>query len=79
MGELKLGLPVSGATITSIFDEERRGGGKHKGIDYAAPKGTPVKASERGVVIFAHPNTPGYGKLIIINHTPSLKRRTLNG
>ncbi|SER42814.1 Murein DD-endopeptidase MepM and murein hydrolase activator NlpD, contain LysM domain [Nitrosomonas sp. Nm51] len=39
----------------------------HKGIDYAAPTGTPVKATANGKVTFAGTQR-GYGKLIIIKH-----------
>ena len=39
----------------------------HKGIDYAAPTGTPVKATANGVVSFAG-TQKGYGKIIIIKH-----------
>jgi hypothetical protein len=78
MGDLNFAQPAEG-TISSIFKEDRKKEDvvtkevieyKHWGIDYAAPKGTPVKASERGVVMGAYPDTPGYGKLIIINHAP---------
>ncbi|MCP5274705.1 MAG: peptidoglycan DD-metalloendopeptidase family protein [Burkholderiales bacterium] len=39
----------------------------HKGIDYAAPTGTPVKATANGTVTFAGTQR-GYGKLIIVKH-----------
>ncbi|MCL6588477.1 MAG: peptidoglycan DD-metalloendopeptidase family protein [Firmicutes bacterium] len=39
----------------------------HSGIDIAAPAGTPIKASDSGVVIFADRNG-GYGKFISIDH-----------
>jgi murein DD-endopeptidase MepM/ murein hydrolase activator NlpD len=41
----------------------------HSGIDIAAPKGTPVKASEGGVITFASFHKGGYGNLVIIEHT----------
>ncbi|PTN11036.1 peptidoglycan DD-metalloendopeptidase family protein [Nitrosomonas aestuarii] len=40
----------------------------HKGIDYAAPTGTPVKATANGTVSFAGTQR-GYGKLIILKHS----------
>lgn len=39
----------------------------HKGIDYAAPTGTPVKATANGAVSFVGTQS-GYGKLIILKH-----------
>ena len=39
----------------------------HKGVDYAAPTGTPIKATGDGKVIIAGPRG-GYGNTIIIQH-----------
>lgn len=39
----------------------------HKGIDYAAPTGTPVQTTADGVVEFAG-NQRGYGKTVIVRH-----------
>ncbi|MCG8394672.1 MAG: peptidoglycan DD-metalloendopeptidase family protein [Pseudomonadales bacterium] len=39
----------------------------HKGIDYAAPSGTPIKAAGDGKVIFAGVKG-GYGNVIILRH-----------
>jgi len=39
----------------------------HKGVDYTAPRGTPVKASGDGKIIFRG-RKGGYGKAIIIRH-----------
>ena len=39
----------------------------HKGIDYAAPTGTPVKATADGAVNFVGTQR-GYGKLIVLKH-----------
>ncbi len=39
----------------------------HKGVDYAAPRGTPVKASGDGKIIFRG-RKGGYGNAIIIRH-----------
>lgn len=74
MGELTFKQPVRGSfNITSVFDEARPRGRKHKGIDYGAPKGTPVEASESGAVIASEANIPGYGNLVIIDHAPKAK------
>ena len=40
----------------------------NKGIDIAARKGAPVKASASGLVVYAGGNLRGYGKLVIIKH-----------
>jgi murein DD-endopeptidase MepM/ murein hydrolase activator NlpD len=41
---------------------------KHQGMDFTAPKGTPVYASGDGVIDRADQNAAGYGKHIRINH-----------
>ncbi|MBI3043948.1 MAG: M23 family metallopeptidase [Betaproteobacteria bacterium] len=40
----------------------------HKGIDYAAPTGTRVKATGDGVVEFAGRHQGGYGILVVLRH-----------
>lgn len=42
----------------------------HTGVDLAAPPGTPVKAANGGVVIFAGWNSWGYGNTIVLSHGP---------
>ena len=39
----------------------------HRGVDYAAPRGTPIKASGDGIVEFKGRKS-GYGNTVIINH-----------
>lgn len=39
----------------------------HRGVDYAAPRGTPIKASGDGKVIFRGTKS-GYGKTVILQH-----------
>jgi murein DD-endopeptidase MepM/ murein hydrolase activator NlpD len=41
----------------------------HRAVDIAAPQGTPVTASDRGVVLRAGWNNQGYGRFVIIDHT----------
>jgi len=39
----------------------------HRGVDYAAPRGTPIKAAGDGKVIFRGVKS-GYGKVVILQH-----------
>ena len=45
-----------------------RWGTTHKGIDLAAPAGTPIKASDGGTVVFSGWNSGGYGYMVKIDH-----------
>jgi murein DD-endopeptidase MepM/ murein hydrolase activator NlpD len=81
MGEFTFIRPTGGY-ISSVFGEKRKKKDKktgkiihytHKGIDYAARRGTTVEASESGVVLAADTNIPGYGNLIIIDHAPNAR------
>lgn len=40
----------------------------HRAVDIAAPQGTPVTASDRGVVLRAGWNNQGYGRFVVIDH-----------
>ncbi len=44
----------------------------HKGIDIAAPRGTPVKATASGVVRKSAYYNNGYGNLVVIQHADNL-------
>jgi murein DD-endopeptidase MepM/ murein hydrolase activator NlpD len=58
--------PVDSARLTRGFSI----GGRrpHWGIDLAAPRGTPIFAAERGVVVYTGRGFKGYGKLVVIEH-----------
>ena len=67
--------PVSFTRISSRFSTGRyhpvlHKVRAHKGIDYAAPRGTPVKAAGDGKVIHAG-NKGGYGRTVIVQHGQS--------
>ena len=50
---------------TDPFTKKRR---MHKGMDFSAPKGTPIYASGGGIVKRTDNRAPGYGKHIRIDH-----------
>ncbi|MGR9086211.1 MAG: peptidoglycan DD-metalloendopeptidase family protein [Gammaproteobacteria bacterium] len=67
-----LSAPVDFARISSHFDSHRRHPvlnriRAHKGVDYAARTGTPVKSAGDGIVSFRG-RKGGYGQVLIIKH-----------
>lgn len=65
--------PLSNARITSPFTLKRwhpvlQRYRAHLGVDYGAPRGTPVKSSGDGVIKFVG-TKGGYGKTIIVSHS----------
>ncbi|MBT5080009.1 MAG: peptidoglycan DD-metalloendopeptidase family protein [Rhodospirillaceae bacterium] len=68
--------PVDGARLTSRFGRRKHpilGYRKmHRGIDFGAPKGTPVLAAGSGAVEFAGRNG-GYGRYLRIRHNGQYK------
>ena len=64
-GSVKFIWPAKGA-FTSGYGW--RWGRMHRGIDIAAPVGTPVVASAPGVVTYSQYNYGGYGNLIEVTH-----------
>lgn len=68
---LPFGVPTRGAERTSGFgmrrDPMRRSSRMHKGVDYAAPVGTPIYATAEGVVTFSG-RQRGYGIVVKIRH-----------
>ena len=64
--------PVDFARISSSFNPRRKHPvlntiRAHRGVDYAAPRGTPIKAAGDGKVIFRG-RKDGYGSAIILQH-----------
>ena len=68
--------PLDGARISSVFGKRKHpilGYTKmHKGVDFAAPRNTPVFAAGDGSIEHAKRNG-GYGKFILIRHNSDYK------
>ena len=67
-----LRTPVEFSRISSRFSKNRfhpilKKWRSHKGVDYAAPKGTPIRSTADGVIKHVG-NNGGYGKTVIISH-----------
>ena len=65
-GKVDFGWPVKGKVISSFGT--KGGGIKNDGINIAAPKGTAIKATETGIVVYAGNELKGYGNLLLIRH-----------
>ncbi len=74
------GVGPSSATVTRRVTQPAKDGGKpqvvhrsvryigqHIGIDYVAPRGTPINAVADGTVVLAG-TRPGYGRMVILDH-----------
>ena len=61
--------PVNGAIFAPFGD--KRG---HKGVDIAAPTGTPIVASRAGTVTFAGSQS-GYGNVVYLSHEKGVETR----
>jgi murein DD-endopeptidase MepM/ murein hydrolase activator NlpD len=59
--------PVRGKVITGYG--AKTNGKSNDGINVAVPEGTPVKASEDGVVAYSGNELKGYGNLILVRHS----------
>lgn len=70
--KLLMRTPVDGARISSNFGMRRHPvlgyGRMHKGMDFAAPSGTPIMASGSGTVVFAGRHG-GHGNYVKIRHS----------
>ncbi len=67
-----LRTPVDFSRISSRFSTGRKHPilnriRAHKGVDYAAPRGTPVKATGNGKIVLRG-NKGGYGRTVIVQH-----------
>ncbi len=73
-----LRTPVEFARVSSHFGMRRHPilhtMREHRGVDYAAPTGTPIRAAGDGRVAFMG-DRGGYGKTVILQHSP--RHRTL--
>lgn len=58
--------PVHGSLIGSF--DQLGSGGRSGGVNIAIRKGTPVRASENGIVAYAGEALSGYGRLVMLRH-----------
>lgn len=62
--------PVRGRVVTPFGGSS--GGKRNDGIDIAVPSGTPIKAAENGVVIFAGDGLKDFGNTVLVRHDNGL-------
>ncbi|MCW8861524.1 MAG: M23 family metallopeptidase, partial [Rhodospirillales bacterium] len=58
--------PVQGRVISGFGPKAK--GLHNDGINIAAPRGTPVRAAEEGVVAYAGNELRGFGNLLLVRH-----------
>ncbi|MGX1100380.1 peptidoglycan DD-metalloendopeptidase family protein [Amorphus sp. MBR-141] len=58
--------PVRGRIVSGFGKQSD--GANNDGINLAVPEGTPIKAAEKGTVIYAGNELQGYGNLVLIQH-----------
>ena len=58
--------PIKGNVVSSFGVKSK--GLRNDGINIGADRGTPVLASERGIVVYAGNELRGFGKLLLIKH-----------
>ncbi len=58
--------PLKGRVLSAFGAKAR--GLRNDGINIAAPRGTPVRAAENGVVAYAGNELRGFGNLLLIKH-----------
>jgi murein DD-endopeptidase MepM/ murein hydrolase activator NlpD len=65
----KMRWPVRGRVVSSYG---KGSGRSNDGIDIAVPEGTPVKAAENGVVIYAGDGLKDFGNTVLVRHENGL-------
>ncbi|MEO3998976.1 peptidoglycan DD-metalloendopeptidase family protein [Mesorhizobium sp. CAU 1732] len=66
----KMRWPVRGRVISGYGGSS--GSGRNDGIDIAVPSGTPIKAAENGVVIYAGDGLKEFGNTVLVRHENGL-------
>lgn len=66
----KMRWPAKGRVVASYGSKDN--GSKNDGIDISLPSGTPVKAAENGVVIYADSGLKELGNTVLIRHEDGL-------
>ena len=66
-------FPVKKYRVSSVFGKRRvydngNTGWRHKGVDLAAPEGTPVLAPNHGKVVMAARGLTAYGGVVVLSH-----------
>ncbi len=69
VGSTRLLWPTSARRVTQYYNW------RHRGVDIAAPTGTPIYAADDGVVTFSGWNNGGYGRMVIVDHQNGLYTR----
>lgn len=62
----KMRWPVRGKVVNSFG--QNVGGKSNDGIDISVPEGTPVKAAENGIVIYAGDGLKEFGNTVLVRH-----------
>jgi murein DD-endopeptidase MepM/ murein hydrolase activator NlpD len=66
----RLRWPAHGRIVSDFGSQS--GGKRNDGVDIALPEGTPVKAAENGVVIYAGDGLKDFGNTVLVRHENGL-------